>query len=60
MKLNRETFADSDLTKLPEPVNPVLLKSGGPIMEAETEQEDSVLCAWKERNGRMRRIFQTA
>jgi uncharacterized protein YodC (DUF2158 family) len=44
--LERETFRADDLVPVPEPVNPVMLRSGGPIMEVVTEGPEGVLCKW--------------
>lgn len=44
--LHRGTFAAADLQRVPDPRQPVLLKSGGPIMEVLEDHGDEVVCEW--------------
>jgi uncharacterized protein YodC (DUF2158 family) len=55
--LRRGTFNASDLARLPAPVRPVMLKSGGPIMEAESSEADQVLCRWMDDDKVARAVF---
>jgi len=44
----RDIFHEADLVKVDEYENPVILKSGGPIMESESIEGTDVLCRWEE------------
>jgi uncharacterized protein YodC (DUF2158 family) len=46
--LNRHTFKLSDLKKVAEPLNPVVLKSGGLIMSLDHMDGDMAVCTWKD------------
>jgi uncharacterized protein YodC (DUF2158 family) len=59
----RDTFHETDLVKVDEYENPVILKSGGPIMEAESPPsclKDKVLCRWEEDGKIVRAVFPRA
>ena len=61
MSLNRDTFSEVDLIKVPRPTRPVVLVSGGPIMELESEENGKGLCSWRDDDGKLgRAVFPLA
>ena len=50
MKLHRATFHPADLVAIPRPEKPVVLVSGGPIMDLVSVEGEYGICEW--RNGR--------
>ena len=55
MELRRQTFPAEDLELAPEPKNPVVLKSGGPIMDLETVEGENGLCRWETEDSKIAR-----
>lgn len=49
----KDSFHEDDLEKVPDLENPVILKSGGPIMEVLTEDEEACLCEWRGDSGKL-------
>lgn len=61
MYLNRGAFASSDLVKVPAPGRPVVLNSGGPVMDVEWVEGGTALCRWKDGDGKIARaVIPTA
>ena len=55
------SFDRSDLTRVPCPHrNPVVLKSGGPILDLLAVEGDNAICEWAEDGEKVRRIFPVA
>jgi uncharacterized protein YodC (DUF2158 family) len=44
--LRRDAFPLDELVKVPAPKRPVVLKSGGPVMDLETVEGENALCSW--------------
>lgn len=57
--LKRDKFQKTDLEKV-EYKNPVVLNSGGTVMEVETVEGDRVLCRWEVNNKLARATFPAA
>lgn len=55
MILQRGTFPADALELVPEPRRPVVLKSGGPVMELESVEGEDALCSWTGDDGRLGR-----
>lgn len=61
MELSRDSFAADELVVIPPPVRPVVLKSGGPVMEVLEVIDDQALCRWAGDDGRVgTAVFSTA
>jgi uncharacterized protein YodC (DUF2158 family) len=51
--MKRQTYAPSELTKCPEPLNGAILKSGGPIMAVlGYDQDGKAICEWDDGRAR--------
>ncbi len=57
MLLNRAVFSEDDLIRVPLPKNPVIIKSGGPIMEVLSIEGNQVLCEWQHDGKIARGVF---
>ncbi len=57
--LKRDKFQETDLEKI-ERKNPVVLNSGGPVMEVETVEGNRALCRWEVNNKLARAVFPVA
>lgn len=53
--VNRDKFPADELVKVPAPNRPVVLKSGGPVMDLETIDGDNGLCSWFDDEGKISR-----
>jgi uncharacterized protein YodC (DUF2158 family) len=59
--LNTETFSVTDLVKVSPPARPVVLKSGGPVMDLEATEGGMAVCSWRNADGSCgRRMFPLA
>ncbi len=55
MELHRETFAKEELEKAPPKKRPVILKSGGCVMELESVEDGIALCSWENNERKLQR-----
>lgn len=55
-EIKRCVFDTDELVKVPEPSTPVVLKSGGPIMELESVEGGSAMCRWTGLDGKLCRV----
>lgn len=53
MNANSGLFHADDLVLVPPPARPVVLGSGGPIMELESVEDGVALCSWTADDGRL-------
>ena len=53
--VRRESFHPDELVLVPEPANPVVLGSGGPIMDLVATEGDRGLCQWEADDGTTQR-----
>jgi uncharacterized protein YodC (DUF2158 family) len=55
VSLHRKSFSLDDLVRIPPPEHPVVLKSGGTLMNLVSVEGDNALCEWYEDNGKLAR-----
>lgn len=55
MSLQRKTFSEGELIRVPAPSKPCVLKSGGPVMDALSQEGNRVLCEWTDDQGKIGR-----
>lgn len=56
MHVNRDTFDPEEVTRVRKPRRPVVLASGGPVMELESlDGEGRALCSWVGDDGKIAR-----
>lgn len=60
-ELRRESIDPADLVRVEPPGRPVVLKSGGPVMDLESWSDDGqALCRWAAADGRVCRAVLPA
>ena len=56
--LHQAAFKESELVKVPEPKQPVVLVSGGPVMDLVALEGENGVCEWEDNdNEQHRRLF---
>ena len=53
--MRRQVFAHSELSRVPPGARPVVLRSGGPVMDLEGVGDGIGLCRWRGDDGKIHR-----
>ncbi len=57
--VRRQVFNAADLVVVPPMARPVVIKSGGPIMDVESVESGQALCRWMDDEGKLcRAVFR--